>query len=360
MRTTMFALALAVGACSKAPPDSGRAPGSVSENGGAAGAPSPASDGANAAGGTGSPSETGGAPSGTISEGGCQSCLLTLATGQFVLALVSDAANVYWTENSGVMREAHSGGAPERIASGGVTPHDIALDRTSVYWTDPGARTVMRAPLAGGAAQTLASGSQYYPQGIAVDGRAVYFGTGSDVMRVPLTGGASDTLATGQSASSIAVDGANVYWTNWSADLVGAVMRAPLSGGIPQTIASGQTVPHAITVDAHNVYWANDGNLMRVPMAGGSPEALVSNQTSINGIAVDGTNVYWTNWAPNGAPAGQLGKGTSDGTVMKVSASGGKPQVVAASQSGRAIAVDATSVYWANYVDETVMKLTPK
>jgi hypothetical protein len=77
----------------------------------------------------------------------------------------------------------------------------------------------MKVPIGGGTLTTLASLGQDTPDGIAVDGTSVYwtnFGipTGA-VMKVPISGGAPTTLASGQDfPQGIAVDGTSVYWTN--------------------------------------------------------------------------------------------------------------------------------------------------
>jgi hypothetical protein len=74
---------------------------------------------------------------------------------------------------------------------------------------------------------------------------------------------------------------------------------------------------------------------MQVPVGGGTPTTLAAGQAWPYFIAVDATHVYWTNF--------------DDGTVMKVSLAGGTPATLATGPGQSyavGIAVDATSVYW--------------
>ena len=78
-------------------------------------------------------------------------------------------------------------------------------------------------------------------------------------MRVPLAGGTAETLATGvRTVTSFAIDAANIYWTDQLANIVGKV---PLAGGASTTIAEHQSQPLSVAVDSTNVYWANQGSI---------------------------------------------------------------------------------------------------
>jgi hypothetical protein len=79
-------------------------------------------------------------------------------------------------------------GTPTILASG-REPEGIAVDSTSVYWTNYGDGTVMKVPTGGGTPTTLASG-QGNPYRIAVDPTCVYWTSGRTVMKAPPSGAA--------------------------------------------------------------------------------------------------------------------------------------------------------------------------
>jgi hypothetical protein len=238
----------------------------------------------------------------------------------------------------------------EVVASGMFLPNNVAVDATSIYWASWGA--VTKAPLGGGAPTTLASG-QNDPWGIALDATSVYwtdFDAGT-VMTMPLAGGTPRTLASGQgSPQVIVVDTTSVYWSHGN----GAVMKEPLTGGPPETLYPAEPSPRGfvasegLAVDANSVYWTTSGGtVMKGPLARGTTKTLASGQGGPGALAVDATSVYWVN--------------KDDGTVMKVPVDGGTP-VRLDPGTGRpsgwsGIAVDATNVYWANQNAGTVKKV---
>jgi hypothetical protein len=106
--------------------------------------------------------------------------------------------------------------------------------------------------------------------GIAVDATSVYWtnSTAGTVMKVPVAGGSLTTLASGQSSPTyggVAIDATSVYWANASLIAGGAAMRVPVAGGSPTKLVSASS-PQAIAVNATSVCWTDStlGTVMRV------------------------------------------------------------------------------------------------
>ncbi len=241
----------------------------------------------------------------------------------------------------------------------------LALDGTSVYWTNSGTPyyssqdgAVSKVPKDGGASVTLAAGLPR-PCAIAVDATDVYSGIFYALLKIPVAGGAPTIFVPWTMAETIALDSTNAYWTN---SMANTVMKAALDGGAPVTIASDQSWVHGLTIDATSVYWAvpgteptgyTDGWVMKAPIAGGAPTMLASKQLMPASVGVDAQHVYWTGYNPT---LGALSETTLDG---------GAVAVVATNQDyPHQVAVDTTSIYWTtegtipnNYVDGAVHKM---
>lgn len=108
----------------------------------------------------------------------------------------------------------------------------------------------------------------------------------------------------------------------------------------PVTLASDQSSPRYLTADTGNVYWTTcrridpDGKVMKASLAGGVPVQLAVDRCP-SAIAVDSTSVYW-----------------ADPLLYKISkmpTGGGEPTMLASGDDATApfaIAVDGVNVYW--------------
>jgi hypothetical protein len=116
-------------------------------------------------------------------RGGAVTTLVPSRSGFGVtpFGLAVDAENVYWADFNGgaVAKVPLDGGTPVTIASSLKGPQSIAVDSSYVYWTS-NSGDVMRAPLSGGPPISLIGSTSPgtgigYPYGIALDATSVYF-----------------------------------------------------------------------------------------------------------------------------------------------------------------------------------------
>ena len=308
--------------------------------------------------GGGTAGTTGGQGGSGNVDAGCSVSPTVLASGQSSpTSIVSDGANVYWT-NTGtvrsVMKVPVTGGTPVPVATGLRKPGYLAIDAINAYWTDeastfPNGTILMSAPLDGtaavdgGAPAVLASSNIALQQFVVAGGNIYYFNLST--LTVITTAGAAVKTLTPSSTNAVNAtdDAANLYWTN----NVQQVLSMPFSGATATVLTTLATPgdflggSQPISVDATGVYVpANPGGgvdaVLSIPLAGGAPTTVATFASAFNGvpgIVSDGKNVYWANnfgFAVMRAPV----KG---GTAVTISCDVEKPE---------GIAQDATHVYW--------------
>jgi hypothetical protein len=130
-------------------------------------------------------------------------------------------------------------------------------------------------------------------------------GTSGQACTMP-DGGTPVASTGGGAATSLAVDGVNVYWTTAS-----AVMFAPSlqSGSVPAgatLYAPGAATLGRLAIDDSNVYWIDRNSILTCPKSGcvqGVPTTVASGQDGPAYLAVDGDGgyVYWTNTGDTGS-----------------------------------------------------------
>jgi hypothetical protein len=102
----------------------------------------------------------------------------------------------------------------------------LAAHGDAVYWTRPLACAIQRAPVSGGQVESVASGENI-PQLVIADERGLvwtssgslpYDFEGSEVVVANTDGGARRVVAAGRDAYALAVDGADIFFTNNDVD----------------------------------------------------------------------------------------------------------------------------------------------
>ncbi len=288
---------------------------------------------------------------GACSRGVCQPVLLTTGPAP-TRGLAVDAVNVYWATTTSVMSVLKGGGtAVSLVAHAGSNPWGVAVDATNLYWvnnTTDGSGGVFKYVLAGGAITTLAPGLDAANY-IALDSSNVYVSVNgtSEIESVPIAGGHVSVLYTGQTGSNfIAVDGTNIYWTTVTGEAWQCAKSSCSTTGVETAaVSGGYTGGVAVLNGAVYTAFFGAGTLEKWSIGGGDTVTLASMPNLIDVVA-DGTGAYWMTSEPNG---GIFRVGLDGGAITTLATNQDSPYV--------GLALDGTSVYWANSGNGTIMKV---
>jgi hypothetical protein len=182
----------------------------------------------------------------------------------------------------------------------------MTLDATNVYWLDPTAGTLSKAPLSGSGSVTQLT-SIGGAGGITVDSTYVYWGDASSVRRIHLTGGSADTLVSGiGSPGFLSVDATNLYYTAVSA----ALYRLPLGTTTPTELLPSQGTFKYPAIGPKTFYWSTGTVIHAVALTGGawgtstaSPIRTLYTAPSgdtLVGLGVVGNSLYFVDFGNSG------------------------------------------------------------
>jgi hypothetical protein len=289
-----------------------------------------------------------------------------IATAPHAFGLAVDASYVYFStlDAAGtIQRVPVAGGAAEPIASNEPFPHDLAIDTDSVYWclNDKPAGHLARSSKAGADRKLLATGIGGGVGRVTSDGKFVYFTTGYNaVYRLPVAGGEAAIIANGPYGSQLsdlaAYDG-EVFWVNdgifnstFTAKLpkTAYFARAPNTGTANlgrTTLQDGLDSPLQRTaLDSTHVYYIDSAFVYSADLAGGAPLKLgpIAPATgTVVDLLSDGQNLYFADLHG----------------VYRMPVGGGAVETLSKGwNSLRSIAVDASKLYFTDYGGGAVLE----
>lgn len=278
-------------------------------------------------------------------------------------------------------------GAPVVLASGEITPRGVAVDDREVFWASEDGGEIRATTKTGGqGVRLVARAHRGGPRDIALDYSTVYWTEthgdccSAGILRAPKAGGADRPASLlgsslGQVARRMSLQDRTIYATVQTyTDGESAVSVAADGSASPLFLARGEpTALGAIVTTGPFVFWAAAAGtkIVRVEKPDGAQFDFATKQAGVEDMVTDGSVIYWgTNggalWSLTadrpGQPPTQLASGLSapqrlvlqgehlyflqaDGGIARVPKAGGAPQRLATLAGARALAVDATGVF---------------
>lgn len=235
--------------------------------------------------------------------------------------ITADQTAVYWGGTS-LYRQVKATGATKRFRFDSLLVYNVVPVGKRIYWVDGGREEVQLRSMKLDGTDVRAIGSAE-PQDfmIAIDGSSAFKGSftldAEDEGRIdviPLAGGPATPFANTRHLWGIALDPKFVYWLEGRT--LGAIKKKARTGkGDAVTLTEGFRIaaPQSLTSDASSLYWtqlgagSGQGAIGKVSKAGGDAKWLAERQVVPQAITVDEGYAYWVNFGP-----------TRNGTVRRV------------------------------------------
>jgi hypothetical protein len=305
----------------------------------------------------------------------------------------------------GTVPDAGPVGPPNVIAEGQSAPWQIAVDEANVYFTNNSLNgSVVGVPKAGGTPVFLVEG-QDHADGIALGGTTVYWAAGGAVRSAPKNNGTSafSTVHAEGLPTNVIITGSTITWMDTGDTSGGGIESCPLPScpniPAPRVMAFQKNMAGLVGL-GQSIFWTAgkaDGYLGTCPpCASNNQWPVVARLPFPQGLALDGSYVFVALGGPSGSVVvastsgtvdagpplltlasgqnnpfavvsdprhvyfttrGTLGK--TDGTVMRVDKDASHLTTLAQGLANPGwLAIDDSFVYWTNFDDGTVMRIS--
>ncbi len=351
----------------------------ATQNGGSGGALAGTGGTGGSSGGLGAAGDDGAA--GAADDCGGHGCPApTIITTPNPNGLALDDTYVYWTTvatTGTVQRAPIAGGAAQPVASSEPDAFDLAVAGGNAFWllNDTTVGEVVEASVTGSNRLQLGAGvATGFPpalSNVSSDGTSVYFVANfNDIAKIPAgvtTPSPLPAISVGPNNSNIidmVLFGGLLYYTNngiFNAGFTGklantAAIRSvdPAAGNGSVTLVSQLNFPlFQIAVDSAHIFWNDDQNIYSTGLIGGTATQLIAVDPVTGGTAQ--------------FPASPVSDMVSDGvnlyyadahTVYRVPVGGGARHTVSFGwQSIQRLAVDANNLYFTDFTGNAVVEL---
>jgi hypothetical protein len=323
------------------------------------------------------------ATDGTDVGGGIPTIIATSQYGCAALAL--DETRVYWSTygpgasdpaiaaESGVVRSCEKNNCAATVvtyAKGPSHVRHLVVDKTRVYWIgwpiDVDRSSIVACSVRGCDGPPTIIAADVRTDRFAIDDRYVYWlHTDAGLLRCPLQGCpvaptliASIEVPNGTDGPwSLVVDATYVYWITRASNgtsALGSLMAVPKDGSLPpRAVVADVHRPQELSAHRGSLVWTEAttvGNVRSCPLpdCAGGPFLLASRQQYAQSLAIGSEAAYWL--ASLDGVSLELGGSAGQLVECPIAGCGADPVVLATEQgSPRAVAVDATHVYWTTF-----------